>query len=79
MGQKILNLMNGFRLAFDNPLPSLNPKDLLFGIVIAVIIRLVVYLKGKNAKNIEKDRVWLCPLGQQGGYSPFSRPPRIPK
>lgn len=54
MGQKILNLMNGFRLAFDNPLPSLNPKDLLFGIAIAVIIRLVVYLKGKNAKKYRK-------------------------
>lgn len=54
MGQKILNLMNGFRLAFDNPLPSLNPKDLLFGIVIVVIIRLVVYLKGKNAKKYRK-------------------------
>ena len=54
MGQKILNLMNGFRLVFDNPLPSLNPKDLLFGIAIAVIIRLVVYLKGKNAKKYRK-------------------------
>ncbi len=53
-GQKILNLMNGFRLAFDNPLPSLNPKDLLFGIAIAVVIRLVVYLKGKNAKKYRK-------------------------
>lgn len=54
MGQKILNLMNGFRLAFDNLLPSLNPKDLLFGIAIAFIIRLVVYLKGKNAKKYRK-------------------------
>ncbi|QII81229.1 type IV secretory system conjugative DNA transfer family protein [Jeotgalibaca arthritidis] len=54
MGQKILNLMNGFRLAFDNPLPSLNPKDLLFGIAIALTIRLVVYLKGKNAKKYRK-------------------------
>ncbi len=54
IGQKILNLMNGFRLAFDNPLPSLNPKDLLFGISIALIIRLVVYLKGKNAKKYRK-------------------------
>ncbi|WP_353095704.1 VirD4-like conjugal transfer protein, CD1115 family [Tissierella praeacuta] len=54
MGQKILNLMNGFRLAFDNPLPSFNPKDLLFGIAIALIIRLTVYLKGKNAKKYRK-------------------------
>ena len=54
IGQKVLNLTNGFRLAFDNPLPSLNPKDLLFAIAIAVIIRLVVYLKGKNAKKYRK-------------------------
>lgn len=54
MGQKVLNLMNGFRLAFDNPLPSLNPKDLLFAIAIALIIRLTVYLKGKNAKKYRK-------------------------
>lgn len=54
IGQKVLNLMDGFRLAFDNPLPSLNPKDLLFAIVIALIIRLVVYLKGKNAKKYRK-------------------------
>lgn len=52
--QKILNLMNGFRLAFDNPLPSFNPKDLLFAIAIALIIRLTVYLKGKNAKKYRK-------------------------
>jgi len=54
IGQKILNLINGFRLAFDNPLPSLNPKDLLLGIAVALIIRLVVYLKGKNAKKYRK-------------------------
>ena len=54
IGQKVLNLMDGYRLAFDNPLPSLNPKDLLFAIAIALVIRLVVYLKGKNAKKYRK-------------------------
>ncbi len=54
IGQKVLNLMDGFRLAFDNSLPSFNPKDLLFAIAIAVIIRLTVYLKGKNAKKYRK-------------------------
>lgn len=54
IGQKVLNLMDGFRLAFDNPLPSLDPKDLLFAIAIALIIRLTVYLKGKNAKKYRK-------------------------
>lgn len=36
--------------AFANPLPSFNPKDLLFGIVCGVGFRLVVYFKAKNAK-----------------------------
>jgi len=54
VGDKILNLMDGFTLAFENPLPSLYPKDLLFGIVVAVTIRLIVYLKGKNAKKYRK-------------------------
>ncbi|RXI40171.1 type IV secretory system conjugative DNA transfer family protein [Clostridium tetani] len=54
IGDKILNLMDGFTLAFENPLPSLYPKDLLFGVAIAAVIRLVVYLKGKNAKKYRK-------------------------
>lgn len=51
---KILNLMDGFELAFKNHLPSLYPKDLLFGIAVGVILRLAVYLKGKNAKKYRK-------------------------
>jgi hypothetical protein len=46
--------MDGFSAAFKNPLPSLYPQDLLIGILIAVIIRLVVYIKGKNAKKYRK-------------------------
>ena len=37
--------------AFSNPLPSLHPLDLLIGIAIGVILRVAVYIKGKNAKN----------------------------
>ncbi|MBQ5675801.1 MAG: type IV secretory system conjugative DNA transfer family protein, partial [Lachnospiraceae bacterium] len=37
--------------AFSNPLPSLQPLDLLIGIAVGVILRVAVYLKGKNAKN----------------------------
>lgn len=54
IADKILNLMDGFSAAFKNPLPSLYPQDLLIGILIAVIIRLVVYIKGKNAKKYRK-------------------------
>ena len=37
-------------LISKNPLPSFHPRDLLFGTVAAVIIRVVVYFKAKNAK-----------------------------
>ena len=40
-----------FGTAFSNPLPSLNPRDLLVGLVIGVGLRLAVYIKSKNAKN----------------------------
>lgn len=54
IADKILNLMDGFSAAFKNPLPSLYPQDIWIGILIAVIIRLVVYIKGKNAKKYRK-------------------------
>lgn len=37
--------------AFSNPLPSLHIFDLMMGIAVGSVIRLAVYLKGKNAKN----------------------------
>ena len=51
---KILNITQGFSAAFESALPSVYPLDLLVGIVGAVIIRLIVYVKGKNAKKYRK-------------------------
>ena len=51
---KILNITKGFSAAFENALPSVYPLDLLVGIVGAVVIRLIVYVKGKNAKKYRK-------------------------
>ena len=51
---KVLSLGEGFSMAFATPLPSLAPMDLLIGIVGAVLIRLMVYFKGKNAKKYRK-------------------------
>lgn len=50
ISEKILNITQGFSEAFSNALPSVHPLDLLIGIVGAVVIRLIVYVKGKNAK-----------------------------
>ena len=51
---KVLSLGEGFSTAFANPLPSLAPMDLLIGIFGAVLIRLIVYVKGMNAKKYRK-------------------------
>ena len=38
-----------FGTAFSNPLPSFHPVDLLVGLAIGGILKLAVYIKGKNA------------------------------
>lgn len=52
--EKLLQLGTGFAAAFQSIAPSLHPADLLIGIAGAVIIRLTVYFKGKNAKKYRK-------------------------
>ena len=52
---KALNIMQGISMAFENIMPSFHPIDLLVGIAAGVIIRLVVYFKGKNAKKYRKN------------------------
>lgn len=50
MSVKVLHFMTTLVIAFQNPLPSIYPTDLLFGLVCGTAVRLAVYLKGKNAK-----------------------------
>ena len=52
---KAMNIMQGISMAFENIMPSFHPIDLLVGITVGVIIRLVVYFKGKNAKKYRKN------------------------
>ena len=51
---KLLALGTGFSAALSNAAPSLHPMDLLIGIAGAVLIRLIVYFKGKNAKKYRR-------------------------
>ncbi|NCE64577.1 conjugal transfer protein TraG [Pseudoflavonifractor sp. 524-17] len=48
--QKLVHLLDSLAVAFANGLPSFHPFDLCIGIAGAVLVRLAVYLKGKNAK-----------------------------
>ena len=51
---KLLHLGDGFTAAFSSIAPSFHPADLLIGIAGAVIVRLIIYVKGKNAKKYRK-------------------------
>ena len=52
---KALHLMEGFAAAFQSTLPSFHPIDLCVGVAAALLIRLAVYVKGKNAKKFRKN------------------------
>ena len=51
---KLLSIGDGFAAAFSSFAPSLHPADLLVGVLGAALIRLVVYVKGKNAKKYRR-------------------------
>lgn len=51
MVSKLMGAVSGLgELLSSDPLPSLHPRDLLFGLCAAAAIRAAVYWKGKNAK-----------------------------
>ena len=54
LSAKLLHIGQGFTAAFESIAPSIHPVDLLIGLAGAVVIRLVVYSKQKNAKKYRK-------------------------
>ena len=52
---KTLHIMEGLGDAFQSAVPSFHPIDLCVGIAVAVLLRLAVYVKGKNAKKFRKN------------------------
>jgi type IV secretion system protein VirD4 len=52
---KVLHLMEGFAAAFQSALPSFHLIDLCVGVAAALLIRIIVYVKGKNAKKFRKN------------------------
>ena len=53
--EKVLHLMDGVALAFENSMPSFHPLDLLVGAAIGTGIRISVYFRRKNAKKYRKN------------------------
>ena len=72
---KAMNIMQGISMAFENIMPSFHPIDLLVGIAAGVIIRLVVYFKGKNAKKFRKNLEYgSARWGTREDIAPFMDP-----
>lgn len=55
VSEKFLHIADGFSKAMQSPLPSFHPLDLLVGVIAALIIRLIVYEKSKNAKKYRRN------------------------
>ena len=54
--EKALSLLSTLAVAFFSLTPSFHPFDLCVGIVVAGILRGVVYVKSKNAKKYRKNQ-----------------------
>ena len=52
--EKLLHIGQGFQTAFASSAPSFHALDICVGILGAVLVRLTVYVKGKNAKKYRK-------------------------
>ena len=55
LGERILDLGNGLLEAMQSPLPSFYPFDLLVGLTVGLLLRLIVYEKSKNAKKYRRN------------------------
>ena len=72
---KALHLMEGFAAAFQSALPSFHPIDLCVGVAAALLIRLAVYVKGKNAKKFRKNLEYgSARWGKPGDIAPYVDP-----
>ena len=52
--EKLLHIGQGFQTAFASSAPSFHVLDICIGVLGAVLVRLAVYVKGKNAKKYRK-------------------------
>ena len=72
---KALHIMDGLTMAFENIMPSFHPIDLIVGVAAAAIIRLAVYVKGKNAKKFRKNLEYgSARWGTREDIAPFMDP-----
>ena len=72
-GTEMIDKLTGgfanFGTAFANPLPSFHPVDLLIGVAAGALLKLAVYMKGKNRKKFRQ--------GEEYGSARWGKPEDI--
>ena len=72
-GTELIDKLTGgfanFGTAFANPLPSFHPVDLLIGVAAGALLKLAVYVKGKNRKKFRQ--------GEEYGSARWGKPEDI--
>ena len=75
VSRKFLHLMDGFSAAFQSPLPSFHPSDLLLGLTIGCVLRLLIYEKSRNAKKYRHNEEYgSARWGTHADIAPFIDP-----
>ena len=75
ISEKLDGIFSALQIALSNFLPSLNPFDLVVGIVFGVGMKVVVYVKGKNAKKYRHGAEYgTARWGTQQDIEPFTAP-----
>ena len=70
--EKFLHWGDGFMQAFESPLPSFHPQDMLAGMAMAVAFYAAVYVKSKNAVDLT-GTASLAELGDGEGHRALCR------
>ena len=75
IGERLLSFFSAVGIAFSNPAPSFHPVDLAIGILCAVLLRLAVYIRGKNAKHFRHNEEYgSARWGTHADIEPFMDP-----
>lgn len=75
LSEKLLNIPDGYALAFENFLPSLHPTDLVIGILCTIGMRVAVYIRSKNAKKYRHGKEYgSARWGNRKDIEPFVDP-----
>ena len=75
LSTKLLGFFTSMEAAWSNPMPSFHPFDLCIGLAIGATLRLVVYVRGKNAKKYRHNEEYgSARWGTAKDIAPFADP-----